>query len=367
MEEWQRSLEGMEVSAEKFWRGRTVFITGHTGFKGGWLSLWLASLGAKVYGFSLPAPSNPSFFEACRVHQHLAGHTIGDIRDRTALAKAMREANPEAIFHLAAQPLVRDSYTDPIFTVETNVVGTLNVLELSRELPHLNAIVNVTTDKCYENRETKNPYSEHDALGGYDCYSASKACSELLTSAYRRSFFSTTGISLASARAGNVIGGGDWSRDRLIPDFFRATHSRAPLRIRSPDSIRPWQHVLEVCRGYIMLAQKLVSDGQDFAEAWNFGPPPDDSRTVGWIVDNLCHLVPEASWVLDSSPKPHEAHLLTLDSSKSHTRLSWSPIWPLATTLLKTAEWYGAFYRGEDMLKLSLEQIATFTSLHESV
>jgi CDP-glucose 4,6-dehydratase len=357
----------MEVGAKEFWRNRTVFITGHTGFKGGWLSLWLTSLGAKVHGFALPAPSEPNFFEACQIKQRLSGHSIGDIRDRAALARALSAANPEVVFHLAAQPLVRDSYLDPIFTVETNVVGTLNLLELCRNSSGIKALVNVTTDKCYENQETTRPYNEHDALGGYDCYSASKACSEIITSAYRRSFLSSTSIGLASARAGNVIGGGDWSRDRLIPDFFRAIQNGSTLNIRSPDSIRPWQHVLEVSRGYIMLAERLTNEGQDYAEAWNFGPAPSDSRTVGWIVDNLCHLVPGASWVVDPAPKPHEANLLTLDSSKALKRLNWRSTWSLATALAKTAEWYSAFYMGEDMLKLSLEQITSFTSPIENV
>lgn len=351
----------MDVRATDFWRGRSVFITGHTGFKGAWLSLWLAHRGAKVFGFSLPPPTNPSFFETCRVREHMAGHAIGDVRDRESLNRSLQESNPEILFHLAAQPLVRESYLDPIFTVETNVIGTLNVLELSRGLKNLRAIVNVTTDKCYENRETLAPYKESDSLGGFDCYSASKACSEILTNAYRSSFLSAAGVALASARAGNVIGGGDWSRDRLIPDFFRAAQSGTPLRIRYPESVRPWQHVLEVLRGYLMLAEKLSTDGQEFSEAWNFGPNPRESQTVGWVVDTLCSSVPGASWVVDDSPKPHEAALLTLDSSKSKQRLTWQPTWTLSTTLAQTSEWYSAHYRGEDMLKVSLNQIALFS------
>lgn len=361
MEGWQRSVEDMAVMTPDFWRGRSVFITGHTGFKGAWLSLWLAHRGAKVFGYSLPPPTNPSLFEVCRVHEHLAGHRIGDVRDRDSLAQALRESDPEILFHLAAQPLVRESYVDPLFTVETNVLGTLNVLELSRNLKNLRAVVNVTTDKCYDNRETSTPYKESDSLGGYDCYSASKACSEILTSAYRRSFLSAHGVHVASARAGNVIGGGDWSRDRLIPDFFRAVQSGTPLRIRYPDSIRPWQHVLEVLRGYLMLAESLSTHGEEFAEAWNFGPDSSESQTVGWVIDNLCSAIPGASWIVDDAPKPHEAALLTLDSSKSKQRLHWQPTWPLATTLAATTEWYSAYYRGEDMLKRSLHQISLFS------
>lgn len=355
-------MDGLEVSTADFWRGRSVFITGHTGFKGAWLSLWLSNLGAKVYGFSLPPPTEPSIFDVCDISKHLAGHFIGDIRDRAALGGSLQEADPEIIFHLAAQPLVRNSYTDPIFTIETNVIGTLNLLELSRVQKNLRAIVNVTTDKCYENQETLRPYKEGDALGGHDCYSASKACSEIVTSAYRRSFLTAQAVRVATARAGNVIGGGDWSQDRLIPDFFRAVQSGATLRIRYPDSIRPWQHVLEVSRAYMMLAEKLLSHEDSFAEAWNFGPDPSESSTVGWIVDNLCSLVPNATWVVDESPKPHEAVLLTLDSSKSKERLNWRTTWPLSTALAKTAAWYNAYYRGEDMARISLDQIAIFTA-----
>jgi CDP-glucose 4,6-dehydratase len=355
-------MDGLEVSAADFWRGRSVFITGHTGFKGAWLSLWLSTLGAKVYGFSLPPPTEPSLFDVCHISNRVAGHSIGDIRDRAALSRSLHEADPEVIFHLAAQPLVRNSYTDPIFTMETNVVGTLNLLELSRERKNLRAIVNVTTDKCYENRETRTPYKEEDSLGGYDCYSASKACSEIITSAYRRSFLSAQDVRVATARAGNVIGGGDWSQDRLIPDFFRAAQSGTTLRIRYPDSIRPWQHVLEVSRAYMTLAEKLLSHEESFAEAWNFGPDPSDSGSVGEIVDNLCSLVPNTSWAVDESEKPHEAALLTLDSSKSKQRLNWSTTWSLSTALAKTAEWYNAYYRGEDMLQISLDQMAVFAA-----
>ncbi len=362
MEDRKGSMEGLEMSTVDFWRGRAVFITGHTGFKGAWLSLWLTTLGAKVYGFSLPPPTAPSFFDACDISNRIADHSIGDIRDRAALGRSLEEAAPEIIFHLAAQPLVRSSYIDPIFTMETNIVGTLNLLELSRGQKNLRAIVNVTTDKCYENRETLTPYKEEDPLGGYDCYSASKSCSEIITSAYRRSFLGAQDVRVATARAGNVIGGGDWSQDRLIPDFFRASQSGSELKIRYPDSIRPWQHVLEVSRAYMTLAEKLFSHEESFAEAWNFGPDPSESGTVGEIVDNLCSLVPNASWAVDESPKAHEAALLTLDSSKSKQRLNWRTTWPLSTALEKTAEWYNAYYRGEDMARISLDQIALFTA-----
>jgi CDP-glucose 4,6-dehydratase len=353
-------MEDMVVRETDFWRGKSVFVTGHTGFKGAWLSLWLADRGARVFGFSLPPPSTPSFFEACRVEHLLAEHSIGDIRDRGALAAAIKRSDPHVIFHLAAQPLVRESYTDPVFTVETNVIGTLNVLEASRSLKNLRALVNVTTDKCYSNGETSTPFSEGDPLGGYDCYSASKACSEILTSAYRSSFLSEDGPCVASARAGNVIGGGDWSRDRLIPDFFRAAQHGTPLRIRYPQSIRPWQHVLEVLHGYMMLAERLSTHGREFAEAWNFGPDPRESQPVAWVIDALCSTVSGATWIVDEAPRPHEAALLTLDSSKSRRRLGWHPTWALSTALAQTSEWYGAYYRGEDMLTLSRSQIARF-------
>jgi CDP-glucose 4,6-dehydratase len=355
-------VESVEVAPNEFWRNRPVFITGHTGFKGAWLSLWLATRGAKVHGFSLPAPTQPSFFEVCQVTEHLATHTIGDIRDRATLERSLQRANPEIILHLAAQPLVRASYDDPIFTFETNVIGTVNILELARKLKNIRAIVNVTTDKCYENLETTTPYKEQDALGGYDCYSASKACSEIVTSAYRRSFLRESGVCVASARAGNVIGGGDWSKDRLIPDFFRAAASGGALHIRYPDSVRPWQHVLEVLNGYTILAEKLATDGADFAEAWNFGPDASDCRTVGWIADTLCSITEGASWSGDQGPKPHEAGLLILDSSKAKQRLKWRPTWRIETALAKTSEWYRAHRRGEDMLRLSLDQIALFES-----
>jgi CDP-glucose 4,6-dehydratase len=340
-----------------FWRGRKVLITGHTGFKGGWLALWLGSLGAKVHGFALAPPTEPNFFTAAQIAQGLAGHTLGDIRDVGALTRALQAAAPEIVLHLAAQPLVRASYVDPVATYATNVLGTVHVLEAVRQCASVRAIVNVTTDKCYENREWLWPYRESDPLGGYDPYSSSKACAELVTSAYRRSFLSQAGVAIASARAGNVIGGGDWADDRLLPDFFRAAQAGRPLQVRHPQAIRPWQHVLEPLCGYLLLAEQLLEKGQTAAEAWNFGPHEEDARSVHWLLSWLATRMPGTSWQQVGAEQVHEAGTLKLDSTKARSRLAWSPRWSLDEALEKTVEWHVAWAAGAPLRELSLRQI----------
>lgn len=343
-----------------FWQGKRVFLTGHTGFKGGWLALWLADMGAEVHGYSLAPPTSPSFFDVCEVAGQIKASTMGDIRDAEGMAHAMEAAQPDIIFHLAAQPLVRYSYHAPVETYAVNVMGTVNLLEAARRIAGLKAIVNITTDKCYENREWVWPYRENEAMGGYDPYSSSKGCAELVTSAYRRSFMDAAGVQLASARAGNVIGGGDWADDRLIPDFLRSIDASQAIVIRSPNAIRPWQHVLEPLSGYLTLAEKLYEEGNVFAEGWNFGPDEGDARSVGWIVEHLCSSVTGASWQHDGSPQPHEAGLLRLDSSKAKAKLGWSPRWRLHTALENTLSWHQAWRRGEAMADVSLSQIRAY-------
>lgn len=345
-----------------FWCGKRVFLTGHTGFKGGWLALWLNEMGAEVHGYALEPSTDPSFCAVTGVVDQLASSTIADIRDATALGSALRAAAPEIVFHLAAQPLVRYSYAAPVETYAVNVMGTLNLFEAIRQTAGVRAVVNVTTDKCYENRERNAPYVEDEALGGYDPYSSSKACSELVTSAYRRSFLAGQGVALASARAGNVIGGGDWSADRLLPDFLRAIDAGENLVIRYPYAIRPWQHVLEPLSGYLQLAERLYSEGTAFAEAWNFGPEEADSRPVEWLVDSLCARVPGASWKREEAPQLHEAGTLKLDNGKAKQRLKWHPRWALDQALAHTVDWHLAWCNGADMCEFSLQQIAAYES-----
>ena len=340
-----------------FWRGKRVFLTGHTGFKGGWLALWLADMGAEVHGYALTPSTESNFYSVANLRDRLASSTIADIRDVAAFVQAMQAAQPEIVFHLAAQPLVRHSYVEPVETYAVNVMGTVNLLEAVRQTPSVKAVVNVTTDKCYENREWVWPYRENEAMGGFDPYSSSKACSELVTAAYRRSFLESAGIHLASARAGNVIGGGDWADDRLVPDFLRALDAGQALTIRSPLSTRPWQHVLEPLSGYLTLAEKLFAVGPSFAEAWNFGPEETDARPVQWIVEYLCSQVPDAAWQCNATPQPHEANTLKLDSSKAKAQLGWRPRWNLEYALGMTLAWHQAWKQGADMAATSLQQI----------
>ena len=346
-----------------FWHGKRVFLTGHTGFKGGWLTLWLEALGAQVYGFALPPPTEPNLFTEARVGQKLTGNTLGDLSDRALLAAALHIAKPEIILHLAAQALVRHAYAHPVETYATNVMGTVHLLEAIRACPSVRALINVTTDKCYENQDWTWGYREIDPLGGADPYSSSKACSELITAAYRRSFFDPAQLGVATARAGNVIGGGDWAPDRLIPDAFRSLDSNTPLEIRAPHSIRPWQHVLEPLSGYLTLAENLYHDAAGFSGAWNFGPSDDGARSVEWILEHLSRLESDLHWVKDTSPHPHEASTLTLDSSLSRQKLGWHPRWKLETALEKTMDWHQAWRLGADMAAFTLEQIRSHSEI----
>lgn len=349
-----------------FWRGKRVLVTGHSGFKGGWLSLWLQSLGAEVSGYALPPPTVPSLFEKAAVARGMRTSLMADVRDLDCLKAAFRELQPEVVFHLAAQPLVRHSYVDPVETYATNVMGTVHLLEAVRATEAVRVVVNVTTDKCYENREWVWGYRESDPMGGHDPYSSSKGCSELVTDAYRNSFFhgmdqGRHGVALATARAGNVIGGGDWAADRLIPDMIRAFSRGEAVVIRSPLSIRPWQHVLEPLWGYMTLAERLWEHGPEFAESWNFGPDDEDARPVEWIVQRLVgQWGGPAAWHLDDRPQPHEATFLKLDCSKARARLGWRPRWDLGTALDHVISWHRACERGENMRNASMEQIAAF-------
>lgn len=356
----QSTVENMVVNPD-FWQNKRVFLTGHTGFKGGWLALWLQAMGAKVNGYALSPPTEPNFFTVANVKQGLVKHIISDIRDAEPLKNAMQAAQPDIVLHLAAQALVRYSYAQPIETYSVNVMGTVYLLEAVRATPSVKAVVNVTTDKCYENREWHWGYRENEAMGGFDPYSSSKGCAELVTAAYRQSFLHHAGVALASARAGNVIGGGDWAFDRLIPDFLRALDTQQSLTLRSPEATRPWQHVLEPLSGYLRLAERLYSDGAAFAEAWNFGPLPEDARSVRWIVEQLAEHRPDLHWQCDSAPQAHEAHYLTLDSNKAKHRLPWQPRWRLATALQKSLAWHEAWRDGQDMQAVTLAQIDDYT------
>lgn len=352
-------LEG-EVNAT-FWKNKRVFITGHTGFKGSWLSLWLQKMGSKVKGYALEPPTTPSLFLEAKVDLDMESF-IGDIRDLDKLKKEMTSFNPDVLIHMAAQPLVRLSYNQPIETYTTNVIGTVNVLEAARYCDNLKSIVSVTTDKCYENKEWVWGYREDEPMGGHDPYSSSKGCAELVTSAYRRSYFqSTNSASVASARAGNVIGGGDWAEDRLIPDILRAFETNTKVVIRNPLSTRPWQHVLEPLSGYLVLAEKLYQTGDAFAEAWNFGPKEESSKSVNWILDKMVlNWGQGASWVLDEKNNPHEAGFLKLDCSKAASKLQWKPKWNLDHTLELIIKWHQGWLSGSSAKELCLDDIESY-------
>jgi CDP-glucose 4,6-dehydratase len=341
-----------------FWRGRSVLVTGHTGFKGAWLSLWLQSLDANVTGFADGVPTEPSLYELARVGEGMNG-VEGDIRDRDALMRVLADTRPEIVIHMAAQSLVRRSFTEPVETFQTNVIGTVNLLDAVRlHGSDVRVLVNVTSDKCYENREWEWAYREEEPMGGHDPYSSSKGCAELVTSAFRSSFFADpAGTRLASARAGNVIGGGDWGEDRLVPDIMRAVLAGTPVRVRNPNSIRPWQHVINPLSGYLALAQALW-DSPERATAWNFGPAEADARPVGWIVQRLAELIPEGLVVeTDEGPHPHEARYLKLDSSRARSRLGWSPRVELETALQSIVAWYDGLREHADMQTLTIAQI----------
>jgi CDP-glucose 4,6-dehydratase len=359
-------MEGVEMNPS-FWSDKKIFVTGHTGFKGSWLSLWLQQLGAKVTGYAQQPPTNPSLFEVAQVSQGMIS-IIGDIRDGTKLTNAMRQTAPDIVIHMAAQPLVRRSYIDPVETYSTNIMGTVQLLEAVRQTSSVRAVVNVTTDKCYENKEWVWGYREHEPMGGFDPYSSSKGCAELITAAYRNSFFNSSKhsaqqVSLATARAGNVIGGGDWAEDRLIPDVLRAIESGQSVKIRSPQAIRPWQHVLEPLSGYLALCEKLYMQGPAFAEAFNFGLAEEDAKPVQWIVEQLTQSWGDgASWHLDGGSHPHEAHYLKLDSSKARALLGWSPRWHLGQAIKAIIVWHKAKKQGQDMRALCLQQINDYST-----
>lgn len=361
MEQWQGALEGM-VGDGRFWRGKRVFLTGHTGFKGAWLALWLEKLGASIVGYALPPPTRPSLFELAGVGRTM--HSVeGDVRDFERLKTAIRDATPEIVFHLAAQSLVRHSYGDPVGTFSTNVAGTVNLLEACRAAPALRAVVVVTSDKCYEEHAPGRPYKESDPLGGHDPYSASKACAEIATRAYRQSFLGTAEArtAVASARSGNVIGGGDWAADRLMTDLIGAFSAGRRPRLRNPRATRPWQHVLDSLSGYLILAERLYAEGQSFAEAWNFGPESGSTADVQAIADRVARLWgADMTWISDTSPHPREAPALELDSGKARQRLGWQPRLDLDTALVWTVSWYKRWHQAGNARTLVDEQIGRF-------
>ena len=348
-----------------FWKGKQVLITGHTGFKGSWLSLWLQSLGANVVGYALSPPTSPSLFEIAHAAEGMVS-ILGDVRDLEHVQAVIVEYKPEIVVHLAAQPLVPYSYRNPVETYATNIMGTVNVLEALRQSRGVRVIVCITSDKCYENREWFWGYREIEPMGGHDPYSSSKGCAELIISAYRSSYFPPEeyrrhGVALASARAGNVIGGGDWAKDRLVPDIVRAIMADRPAIIRSPNAIRPWQHVLEPLNAYLCLAERLWERGSEFAGGWNFGPNDEDARSVSWVVEHLIDLWGEnARWQLDSLQHPHEATYLKLDCSKAKSLLGWSPKLDLSTTLEWIVEWYRGYQQKQNMRQLTEAQITRF-------
>jgi CDP-glucose 4,6-dehydratase len=349
------------------WAGRSVFVTGHTGFKGGWLSLWLHQLGAKVHGYALNPLTNPSLFEAARIAGVLATDTRSDLADLEAVRSALEQAQPEVVFHLAAQPLVRESYRDPIGTLATNVMGTAHLLEAVRAVETVRVVVVITTDKVYENHEWVYPYREVDPLGGHDPYSASKAAAEIVAASYRASFFANTKgrtpVHIATARAGNVIGGGDWADERLVPDCLRAFEKGEPVRLRYPQAVRPWQHVLEPLSGYLLVAERLLgSDASHYASAWNFGPDANGDATVGEVAQAIaCLWGKSARLDLNTEEEhPHEAGLLRLDITRARGELGWRPRWSLKQAMQSTVDWHRAWLGGEDMRKKSLTQIRDY-------
>jgi CDP-glucose 4,6-dehydratase len=343
-----------------FWRNKKVFITGHTGFKGSWLALWLQSLGADVAGYALAPPTDTNIFSLANVADQMSS-TIADIRDCVSLQAAVAAHQPEFVFHLAAQPLVRYSYKYPIETYATNVMGTVNLLEAVRSIDSVRVVVNVTTDKCYENVGYLHGYNEDDRLGGHDPYSNSKACAELVTQAFRLSYYTEAGVGLATARAGNVFGGGDWAVDRLVPDIIQACIQRQPVLIRNPASLRPWQHVLEPLSGYLLLAERMAQDPVNYSAGWNFGPLDADIKPVSWLADYIIdHWGKNTQWQLDGKQQPHEAKCLKLDCSKAKTKLNWQPRWDLSRGLRETVAWYQACQANENMQTITLAQITKF-------
>jgi CDP-glucose 4,6-dehydratase len=349
------------VTTPHFWKGRRVLVTGHTGFKGAWLSLWLHRLGAAVHGLALDPPTSPSLFEIAKVSTALTSDNRVDIRNQEATRAVFERVQPEAVFHLAAQTLVRKSYREPIDTYAVNVMGTAHILEAVRSIESVRAVIVVTTDKCYANREWVHPYRETDELGGFDPYSSSKACAELVTSAFRSSYLNAVRTATATARAGNVIGGGDWAEERLLPDCVRAHFSGGTLRLRFPDAVRPWQHVLEPLAGYLRLAEALLGDGaQGYSEAWNFGPDSGDTTSVREVAALVSAIWKGSVECAGAPPAHHEAGLLQLDSTKARLRLAWRPRWALQRAVENTLAWYTAWSQGVDMLHFSFQQIADY-------
>ncbi|WP_426092445.1 CDP-glucose 4,6-dehydratase [Flavobacterium sp. DSR3-2] len=347
----------------EFWKNKRVYLTGHTGFKGSWLSLWLHEMGAIVKGYSLAPYTSTSLFEEARVFEGMDSE-IGDIRNLELVTKSMTSFDPDILIHMAAQPLVRLSYASPVDTYATNVMGTIHVLEAARQCKKLKSIVAITTDKCYENKEWTWGYRENEPMGGHDPYSSSKGCCELLIASYRKSFFNDINSpALASVRAGNVIGGGDWSDDRLIPDILKAFEKSNPVIVRNPLSTRPWQHVLEPLSGYLVLAQELYNNGDQFAEGWNFGPKDEDCQSVEWILNTMIKTWGEgASWQLDTNSNPHEAGFLKLDCSKAAQELKWMPQWNLEFTLKSIVDWHKAWINNADMKKQCLQEIKLYAN-----
>lgn len=352
----------------EFWQDKKVLLTGHTGFKGSWLSVWLQMLGAEVVGYSLPAPTQPCLFDLAKVGDRMTS-IVGDVRDLNHLIQTMKNYQPEIVIHMAAQALVRESYKNPVDTYAVNIMGTVNILEAVRQVGGVGAVINVTSDKCYENQEWVWGYRESEAMGGYDPYSSSKGCSELVTSAYRNSFFNTAnyahhGVGIATARAGNVIGGGDWASDRLIPDLLKAWQSGQRFLVRYPNAIRPWQYVLEPLSGYLILAERLYEDGATYSGAWNFGSNEYDAQTVGWIVEQMANLWGiNAGWDQEISSHLHEANYLKLDSSKARSQLKWLPKLDIKSTLAWVIDWTKALYSGANMRDMTIDQINLFMSL----
>jgi CDP-glucose 4,6-dehydratase len=353
-----------------FWHGKRVLLTGHTGFKGSWLSLWLQSVGVELCGYALQPPTSPSLFDVAQVATGM-NSKIGDIGDLQQIQQIMTNFRPEIVIHMAAQSVVRSSYTDPVSTYNTNVMGTVNLFEAIRQVGGVRAVVNITSDKCYENREWVWGYRENDPLGGYDPYSSSKACAELVTTAYRNSFFhpseyTTHGVAIASARAGNVIGGGDWTPDGLVSDIVKSLLIKQPVVIRNPAATRPWQHVLDALHGYLILAEHLYTQGPEFAQAWNFGPYESDVQPVGWLVDRLLSQWGEnASWEQDRGHQPHEAHALSLDCSKARLKLRWEPQLSLDAALAQIIDWTKSYQAGEDMQLVTRASIDRFMNISE--
>ena len=351
-----------------FWQDKRVLLTGHTGFKGSWMSLWLQSMGAQITGYALAPPTNPSLFEIADVAQGMTS-IIGDIRDLAKLQAVFTELQPEIVIHMAAQPLVRYSYLNPVESYSTNVMGTVQLLEAVRNTPGVKAVVNITTDKCYENREWVWGYRENESMGGFDPYSNSKSCAELVSAAYRSSFFNADtyaqhGVATATVRAGNVIGGGDWAQDRLIPDILSAFEQGRKVDIRNPHAIRPWQHVMEPLSGYLTLAEHLFEHGPSFGEGWNFGPNDEDAKPVGWIVEQMAALWgADAQWQVDTGEHPHEAHYLKLDISKARSRLNWHPALRLKDALALIIDWSKQREAGANMRQLTLTQLQTYQTL----